>query len=134
MQTQISAGLPLVKGDAVQLLQVVLNLIVNACEAMHTRPLPERQLRINVSQADGYVALAVTDRGVGLPSGQEHRLFEPFFTTKDKGLGLGLAISRSIATAHGGQLQARNNPDGGATFELRLPIAGPDEAQPAKAN
>jgi signal transduction histidine kinase len=124
VQTHIAAGLPLVHGDAVQILQVVLNLVVNGCEAMHTCPRPERRLRLHVVPVDGHVDIAVTDRGVGLPAGLEHRLFDPFFTTKDAGLGLGLAISRSIATAHGGRLQARNNPDGGATFELRLPVAG----------
>jgi C4-dicarboxylate-specific signal transduction histidine kinase len=123
VQPQFSAALPRVRGDAVQLLQVVLNLIVNACEAMSDAPASDRQLRLHVTQAGRHnVELKVADSGVGLPNGKTDRVFDPFFTTKPDGLGLGLAIARSITTAHGGRLWGENNPRGGATFHLELPI------------
>ncbi len=119
---QIPPSLPRVRGDRVQLLQVVLNLIVNGCESMSDTPATNRRLLLEISRTDeSHVQLTVRDRGVGLPEGHESRVFEPFFTTKPRGLGLGLAIGRSIAAAHGGQLWGENNPDGGATFHLVLP-------------
>jgi signal transduction histidine kinase len=127
VHAQIFGPLPRVQGDQVQLLQVVVNLVVNACEAMIETAPSERvvQLRVEKVAADR-VDVAVIDRGIGLPRDDEDRVFEPFFTTKDAGLGLGLAIGRSIATAHGGRLWARNN-DGhsGATFHLELPTQPP---------
>src|SRR5262245_289129 len=124
VETDIPAELPLVRGDPVQLLQVVLNLIVNGCEAMSDKPPRERQLRVRVEHSDAeFVELTVVDRGIGLPVGTPNRVFEPFFTTKDKGLGLGLAIGRSIVTAHGGRLWGENNRERGATFHLLLRTA-----------
>jgi signal transduction histidine kinase len=123
VQTQIAVGLPRVRGDAVQLLQVILNLVVNGCESMSRAPLAERRLRLHVGRAGpNQVEISIADNGVGLPTGGEDRVFDPFFTTKAKGLGLGLSIGRSIATAHGGRLWAENNPGGGATFHLVLPV------------
>ena len=117
----IAPALPRVRGDAVQLLQVLLNLLVNSCESMMSVPKPYRQLRLLVApRGDEYVEVLMADCGVGLPKGGEDRVFEAFFTTKDKGLGLGLAIGRSIATAHGGRLWGENNPHRGATFHLLL--------------
>src|SRR5262245_2639360 len=122
VQAQIASGTPAVHGDPVQLLQVMLNLIVNACESMAVVPAGDRRLRIRVARMDdGYVDLQIADSGVGLPAGSQERVFEPFFTTKPNGLGLGLAMCRSIATTHGGQLWAENNPERGATFHLVLP-------------
>jgi two-component system sensor kinase FixL len=121
VQTQIAGGLPRVRGDSVQLLQIVLNLIVNACESMNGIPRADRRLLLQLTQFNSRLELLVTDSGVGLPNDSKERLFEPFFTTKEKGLGLGLAISRSIATSHGGRLWGENNPEGGATFHLELP-------------
>jgi len=124
VETDIAAGLPPVRGDPVQLLQVVLNLIVNGCEAMSDKPPRERQLRVQVERKDSeYVELTVRDRGIGLPAETPNRVFQPFFTTKDKGLGLGLAIGRSIVTAHGGRLWGENNRERGATFRLLLRTA-----------
>jgi signal transduction histidine kinase len=124
VHAQIPPDLPGVRGDRVQLLQVVLNLIVNGCESMSAMPAPNRRLQLVASRADeAHVEVVVRDRGVGLPYGREGRVFEPFFTTKPKGLGLGLAIGRSIAAAHGGRLWGENNPHGGATFRLVLPTA-----------
>jgi C4-dicarboxylate-specific signal transduction histidine kinase len=122
VQTRIAAGLPRVYGDPVQLLQVLLNLIVNACEAMSGEHVATRHLTIKAAlTGDDHVEVLIADTGVGLPRGGDHLVFEPFFTTKDKGLGLGLAICRSIAQAHGGRLWGENNPQGGATFHLELP-------------
>ncbi len=124
VETDFAAGLPPVRGDPVQLLQVVLNLIVNGCEAMSAKPPRERYLRVQVEHRDSeYVELTVQDRGIGLPAETPNRIFEPFFTTKDKGLGLGLAIGRSIMTAHGGRLWGENNGERGATFHLLLRTA-----------
>jgi C4-dicarboxylate-specific signal transduction histidine kinase len=111
-----------VLGDAVQLQQVVLNLIVNACEAMAGRPSGERHLTIStrVLEDRRTIECAVTDRGHGIPEDALERIFEPFVTTRPHGLGLGLAICRSIAEAHGGRLVAANAVDCGAVFHLRL--------------
>ena len=121
VETEIAAGVPRVWGDSVQLVQVVLNLIVNACESMSHSPSSDRQLRLQIARSDSrYVKLAIEDRGDGLPLGAQDKVFEPFFTTKEQGLGLGLAIGRSIVIAHGGRLWGENNPERGATFHVLL--------------
>ena len=118
---QVAPGLPKVNGDPVSLQQVLLNLIINACDAMRSTRPPERRVDIAIGvDGDSAVRVAVADRGTGLPSDVQ-RLFEPFFTTKVHGLGLGLVICQSIVTAHGGHLSAHNNSDGGATFSFTLP-------------
>ena len=114
-------AIPFVQADRVQLQQVVLNLVMNACDAMDATPAAERRLVVATANGEGFVRLAVTDCGRGIPDGQLERVFEPFVTFRDQGLGLGLAISRSIVTAHGGSIRAVNNPDGGATFHCALP-------------
>jgi signal transduction histidine kinase len=137
LQTHIAGGLPPVQGDSVQLLQVVLNLIVNACDSMNGISKPNRRLIMQLKQTSHHrLELSVTDCGIGLPADDRERVFEPFFTTKEKGLGLGLAISRSIATAHGGRLWGENNPKGGATFHLELPtdISSPLPDIPRRPN
>ena len=119
--TEVDGGLPQVWGDSVQLVQVVLNLVVNACESMTHTPSGERVLRLRIARSDNeFVELRIEDRGEGLPIGAPERMFEPFFTTKETGLGLGLAVGRSIVTAHGGRLWAEDNADRGATFRLVL--------------
>jgi signal transduction histidine kinase len=121
VNTDVGNGLPRVWGDSVQLVQVVLNLILNGCESMTHTPVAERVLRLQLARNDGqHVELVIEDRGDGLPLGAEERMFEPFFTTKETGLGLGLAVGRSIVTAHGGRLWGENNQDRGATFHLLL--------------
>ena len=121
VETEIPLGIPRVRGDPVQLLQVLLNLVVNGCEAMSRTPTAERRLVMRVAEGKAeYVEIQVSDSGTGLPAGAEHRVFEPFFTTKQNGLGLGLSICRSIITAHGGRLWAESHPDRGATFHLTL--------------
>ena len=118
-------AIPFVQADRVQLQQVVLNLVMNACDAMDGTPTAGRRLVLTTANGNGFVRLAVTDRGRGIPDGQLERVFEPFVTFRDQGLGLGLAISRSIVTDHGGSIRAENNPDGGATFHCALPVIAP---------
>jgi len=112
-------------GDRVQLQQVVLNLVLNACDAMTNTPVPQRQLMLATRAENGFVELLVSDRGVGIPEQDLERVFEPFvsFRKKGLGLGLGLAISRSIVDAHEGTIRAENNADGGATFRCSFPVA-----------
>jgi C4-dicarboxylate-specific signal transduction histidine kinase len=123
--TSMTPGLPRISGDRIQLQQVLLNLIVNACEAMNGTLPSERSLSLSTAMdGDGSAMIAVADRGHGLSTEVAARLFEPFYTTKAVGLGLGLSISRSIIAAHGGRLWAVNNPDGGSTFYAVLPGIG----------
>jgi PAS domain S-box-containing protein len=120
----LTPDLPPVQADRVQLQQVLLNLVVNACEAMGATDPKSRKLGVSTILRDnGIVNIEVTDHGSGVPQDTMDRLFEPFYTTKENGLGLGLSISRSIVASHGGRLSARNNPDQGATFVVELPRA-----------
>src|SRR5262245_23123453 len=122
VSSNLPADLPAVRADRVQLQQVLLNLIVNACDAMITGPPSERRLTIAATpDGNGMVQVSIADSGCGIPAEKMDRLFEPFFTTKEQGLGLGLTICRSIVTAHGGRLWVVNNPERGATFCLTLP-------------
>lgn len=121
---QLQPDLPSVRGDRVQLKQVLLNIVVNACDAMNDNRPAERSLTIATEAGmQGTVQVSVADRGGGIQPALIERLFEPFVTTKAKGLGLGLSICRSIVTAHSGRLWAANNPDRGATFWVTLPVA-----------
>jgi C4-dicarboxylate-specific signal transduction histidine kinase len=115
-----------VSGDRVQLQQLMLNLISNACEALEANERTDRKLVVTtVSGHDGAAQILVADCGPGIAPDQLERLFEPFFTTKEGGLGLGLSICRTITTAHGGKLHAENNGDRGVTFRVVLPaLAG----------
>jgi PAS domain S-box-containing protein len=120
---QLSEGLPQVLADRVQLQQVILNLIMNAIEAMSEVRARPRELLISTREAEsGSVLVAVSDSGPGLSPASLARLFEAFYTTKSSGLGLGLSICRSIVEAHDGQLWATPNEPHGAVFCMRLPI------------
>ena len=121
--TSLSPEIPPVLGDRVQLQQVILNLIVNACDAMSTVEPAERELTLTTVADDRFVQIAIADRGVGIPDGQLDSVFDPFVTHRPHGLGLGLTISRSIVLAHRGRIQAENNADRGATFRCFLPVA-----------
>jgi signal transduction histidine kinase len=123
VQAVLAVDLPNVLGDRVQLQQVLLNLIINAVEAMSSITGRARVLTIRSErrEATESLAIAVRDSGVGLDPGRAERLFDAFFTTKTDGMGMGLSICRSIISAHGGQLSNANNPDCGATFEFMLP-------------
>ncbi|HVQ15993.1 MAG TPA: ATP-binding protein, partial [Vicinamibacterales bacterium] len=119
----VEPGLPRFPGDKVQLQQVLLNLILNAGEAMGATEIAERRLIVTAkAEAKGDVHVSVRDSGSGIPSNLIDRLFEPFVTTKADGLGLGLSISRTIVAAHGGRLWAENNHDGGATIHCLIPV------------
>jgi len=133
VQVQYQAGddVPPVRGDRIQLQQVVLNLLLNAFDAMKDCHAEERQLLVRVeSDGDGVVEISVRDRGIGLTSDKLDRIFEPFFTTKRDGLGMGLSISRSIVDGHGGRLWAENNQGRGATFHVVLPVCADAEPKP----
>jgi signal transduction histidine kinase len=121
--TQLADGLPLVQGDKVQLQQVVLNLIINAAEAMATSSEEPRELHIATRSANSQsVLVLVADSGPGLVSTNYERLFDAFYTTKPTGLGMGLPICRTIIEAHGGQLWATANVPRGAVFQFTVPI------------
>jgi PAS domain S-box-containing protein len=143
LQTQLGHDLPLIMGDRIQLQQVILNLLINAVEAMSAAGDGPRQLWVSsqkVNETPGesgkdrfgekamheaewtHILIAVRDSGPGLDPNNLGRLFDAFYTTKPQGLGMGLAISRSIVEAHGGRLSATADPSGGAVFQFTLPI------------
>ena len=110
-------------GDRIQLTQVVLNLLLNAFDAMKECPADERRVVVRIERdGDSLLRVAVSDRGKGLSEDKLEKIFEPFYTTKRDGMGMGLTISRSIIEAHGGRLWAENNPDRGATFNFTVRI------------
>lgn len=114
--------LPTVSGDAIQIQQVLLNLVRNGCDAMASLDPYRRQVTIRTRHnANNEVELSVDDCGHGIPQGVDLKVFEAFFTTKEDGLGLGLAISRSIVESHGGRIWATPNLDGGTSFQFSLP-------------
>jgi two-component system sensor kinase FixL len=119
---ELDPALPSIRGDPIQLQQVVLNLMLNALEAIDRGHRSERRVTVCTRvTGDAQVVLTVRDTGPGV--GQEpHRLFEPFYSTKEAGLGVGLSISRTIVEAYGGSLLAENNDGGGANFHVRLPM------------
>jgi len=122
VQTELADGLPPVKGDKVQLQQVVLNLIINAVEAISTVAEGARVLQISTVQAGSDVLITVRDSGPGLSAESLERIFKPFHTTKQSGLGVGLSISRYIVEAHGGRLWASANVPRGAIFHFTVPV------------
>ncbi len=121
--TRLTPDLPEIRGDRVQLQQVLLNLIMNACEAMANDNGAESGIEVLTARDDSSrLRLTVADRGPGIPPELIGRIFEPFMTTKSQGLGVGLSICHSIVAAHGGRLWVANNPDRGASFSVSLPI------------
>jgi PAS domain S-box-containing protein len=117
-------SLPSIQGDRVQLQQVLLNLLLNAFDAMKDGRLSDRNVKLQGVHQDAHAILvSVRDSGPGLTVDKLAKIFQPFFTTKGEGLGMGLSICRSIIEAHGGRLWAENNPDRGATFYFTLPVA-----------
>ena len=122
--------LPPAMTDRVQLQQVLLNLIVNACDAMESNPREDRILTLTTFIAQNEMRIGVLDCGVGLPDDVE-TLFQPFHTTKDGGLGMGLSICRTLVTAHHGRLWAERRTERGAAFYVALPLAKKEGASPA---
>lgn len=122
LETTVARELPSVTGDPVHLQQVLLNLLVNAMEAMEKTPRDARVLSVAVRAGEtGTLEIAVGDSGPGVPAGEASRIFEPFHTTKPAGLGMGLAISRALVEAHGGHLRLEAKEKAGATFVVSLP-------------
>ena len=111
-----------IKGNGVQLHQVVLNLIVNAMDAMSGLPADRRRLEIATARVENRAEVSVSDSGPGVPPEKLKEIFAPFFSTKQEGMGMGLSITRTIVEAHGGRIWAENRPGGGAIFRARLPF------------
>jgi two-component system sensor kinase FixL len=122
LELDLASDLPMVRGDRVQLQQVLLNLVVNAFDAMAEVPDRPRKLVVRSRALDkSEVQVDVIDNGPGIATDKLGSVFQPFFTTKATGMGMGLSVSRSIVNAHEGRLWVENNPDGGATFHMVLP-------------
>jgi signal transduction histidine kinase len=127
IRTELDPHLPYVTGDPIQLQQVVLNLVLNGIDAMRDSPAPDRLMLIRSSAAEpDLVKVAVEDRGSGLDAAVIDRVFTPLFTTKKTGIGLGLAITRSIVESHGGRIWAEAVTPRGALFQFTLPAAAQD--------
>jgi C4-dicarboxylate-specific signal transduction histidine kinase len=116
-----------VKGDQIQLQQVILNLILNAMDALSDMPGDERRIKVATERDGDSAGLSVSDVGPGIPADKLKQVFEPFFTTKPQGMGMGLSIARTIVEAHRGQLSAENLAGRGAAFRIRLPLAEPPQ-------
>jgi two-component system sensor kinase FixL len=126
IRLELAPDLPPVSADRVQVQQVVLNLILNGLDAMRDSVIGSRTLLLRTARdGEGGVAVTVQDSGAGIERTELGQVFDAFYTTKANGLGMGLAIVKSIVEAHGGRVEARNNPAGGATFSFVLP-AGQD--------
>ena len=113
-----------VVGDRIQIQQVLINLVLNAMDAVADVPEERRTVVVSVENAAGGIAIAVRDRGHGIAPEHLPKLFDSFFSTKRKGMGLGLSIARTLVEAHGGRIWAENGPGEGAVFHVELP-AGP---------
>lgn len=124
MRIDADGALPLAAGDPVHLQHVILNLVLNAMEAMANTPAGERQLIVRARHGGSrHLQVTIEDRGRGIPPEELCTVFESFFTTKPSGMGLGLSIARSIISAHQGRIWAENNEAGGASFHFTLPVA-----------
>jgi signal transduction histidine kinase len=134
LKTTLANDLSLVPGDRIQLQQVILNLLLNAIEAMSTVDGGPRQLLVRSQKHDlDSVLIAVQDSGTGVESERIDSVFDAFHTTKPNGMGMGLAICRSIIAAHGGRLWVTNNARRGATFQFTLPSDVSIARQPAQS-
>ena len=123
VETSLATDLPVIEGDPVQIQQVLVNLVSNAFDAMRETPPDRRKVEVSTAaNGDNEVHVSVRDHGTGIRTEVYERLFDRFFTTKEQGLGMGLAIVRSIVESHGGDIQAENVADGGARFYFTLPV------------
>ena len=123
LAVDVEPGLPAPRGDAVEIQQVLINLMFNAMDAVMDRPPRERRIGVRVVSRAPVVEVSVSDTGTGIPDGAAARLFDAFFTTKPEGMGMGLPICRTIIQSHGGDIRAENNPAGGATLRFTLPVS-----------
>jgi len=123
LETSLATDLPVIEGDPVQIQQVLVNLVSNALDSMRETPPDRRKVEVSTgANGDKEVHVSVRDHGTGIRTEVHERLFDRFFTTKEQGLGMGLAIVRSIVESHGGNIQAENVPGGGARFYFTLPV------------
>ncbi len=122
VRLDLATGVGPVSGDQIHLQQVLLNVMLNGIEAMNTTPRERRHLAIRTANVDHQVEISVKDCGLGIRAKAVSDIFNPFYTTKGAGMGIGLSIARQIVAAHGGQIAARNNADGGATVWFALPL------------
>jgi signal transduction histidine kinase len=111
-----------VRGDRIQLQQVILNLIMNGMDALAGKPARQRRIIGRITHTQGSAEVSILDSGPGIPSDGLEQVFAPFFTTKKQGMGMGLSIARTIVEAHGGRIWAENRSNGGAVFYVRLPL------------
>ena len=124
VQMSLAENLPMIEGDPVQIQQGLINLVSNAFDAMREVSPSRRKVQIATkSNSDGTIGVSVRDHGVGIRGEAPERLFEHFFTTKEGGLGMGLAIVRSIIESHGGRIAVENVEGGGAHFYFTLPVS-----------
>ncbi|WP_229418015.1 ATP-binding protein [Massilia sp. Root351] len=129
LSSVLGAGGAHVLADSVQLQQVLINLLMNACDAMALTEAGGKAIGVRTAlDDDGWVRIIIADCGSGIPAAALEQVFAPFYSTKESGMGLGLSICRGIVSAHGGQLWAESNPDRGASFHVRLPLAGAEAA------
>jgi two-component system sensor kinase FixL len=137
--TELAAALPPIRGDRVQLQQVLINLLLNAIDAMSQQAESSRRITLRTENAEQtFIQISVADTGTGVQSGAEEQIFQPYYSTKANGLGLGLSLSRTILLAHGGRLWSENGAFGGAIFYLTVPefhgTDAPDEMLAAQAS
>lgn len=127
LELDLEPGLPPITGDRDLLSQVIVNLLINAQQALMDRPAP-REIRLSTAREGDTIAICVADNGPGVPQELMRRVFDPYFTTKPAGVGtgIGLSICRNVVEAHGGTVALSNRPEGGARFDLRLPVAASD--------
>ena len=122
LRTELASDLPLVTGDRVQVQQVILNLIMNAIEALTEVDAEARELLVSAAADESKITVSVRDSGIGVPLATLDTIFDAFYTTKPNGMGMGLAISRSIIEAHGGTVYAAPNFPHGTVFGFTLPL------------
>jgi len=113
-----------IRGDRIQLQQVILNLIMNAIDAMSDIPSARRKITVQTTRIGDFAEVSISDAGPGIPTDKLKEVFEPFFTTKAQGMGMGLSIARTIVEAHNGRIWAENRAGGGAVFRIQLPLSG----------
>jgi two-component system sensor histidine kinase DctS len=118
-----AARRPIIDGDPILIEQILLNLLRNALDAMRTTPPEQRAIEIGLDKADSYASLDIADHGSGIDPAVADKLFDPLFSTKPEGMGMGLAICRSVVESHRGRLSFAANPGRGTVFRLLLPIS-----------